>query len=88
MTSGLFEAHVEMMPKLHAEMMLDAATAATAQFQKAEWWDRLVLRARGAATEVMRRAFPMFTWNGAPVNSSAGLRQRFAQGVSGARVES
>lgn len=88
MTSGLFEAHIEMMPKLHAEMMLDAATAATAQFQEADWWDRLVARARGVAANAVRRAFPMFTFNAKPINTSDGLRRAFNQNVEGSRVES
>lgn len=87
MPHPVFTAHIKHMDALRAERLLDAATAATAQFQKAEWWDRLVARARGMAAEIAARVGPMFTWNGSPVNSSAGLRRKFADGVN-ARVES
>ena len=88
MPSGVFESYERNMEPLRAERMLDAATAATAQFQKTDWWEGLLARARGAAAEVARRAAPLFTWNGAPVNSSQGLRRKFAEGVTGGRVES
>lgn len=87
----MFVAHDRMLDRLRAERMLDAAeVAAVSQMGKAAsgWFDRMLAAARGAAVEVVRRAFPLFTWNGQGVNTSQGLRQKFAEGVSGSRVES
>ncbi len=88
MPSGVFEAYEAQLEPLRAERVLDAAQAASAIHAGREWWESMLARARGVVHEVVRRAFPMFTWNGAPVNSSASLRQRFEQGVTGGRVES
>jgi hypothetical protein len=91
MSHPLFVAHVKMMPKLRAEALLDAAEVASVPHMGKEargWWDRMIAAARGAVRDAAARAFPMFTWNSQPVNSSEGLRRRFAEGVSGGRVES
>jgi hypothetical protein len=88
MAHPLFVAHWKMMPKLQAEEMLDAATAATAQLRPATWWDGLLSQARGVVRDVAEKLEPMFVWNGKPVNSSAGLRRAFAEGIEGSRVES
>jgi hypothetical protein len=91
MAHPLFVAHWKMMPKLQAEEMLDAATAASVPHMGKEvsnWWDRMVARARGVVRDVAGKLEPMFTWNRTPVNSSAGLRRAFAEGIEGSRVES
>lgn len=91
MPHPMFVAHVTQLEPLRAERLLDAAQAASVPHmgkEAAGWFERLTAQARGMAAEVVKRAFPMFTWNGAAVNTSHGLRQRFAASVSGGRVES
>jgi hypothetical protein len=89
MLSGLFEAHLAMLPRLRAEALMDAAEAtAAATYSPEGWWERMAAIAKGAAAQLARRAGPLFTWNGKAVNTSSGLRRAFAQGVSGGRVES
>jgi hypothetical protein len=83
----MFTAHTRRMDALRAERLLDAAQAATAHYAGREWWDSTLAAARGVVAEVVRRTGPLFTWNGQGVNSSNGLRQRFAQHVTGSRVD-
>jgi hypothetical protein len=91
MPHPLFAAIVREMEPIRAERLLDAAQAASVPHmgkEAARWWDRTVAAARGLAREIVERAGPLFTWNGSAVNSSQGLRQKFAEGVTGGRVES
>jgi hypothetical protein len=84
----MFAAHVREMESIGAERILDAAQAAAAVHAGREWWDKMLARARGVAVEAVRRVVPLFTWNGRGINSSAGLRKAFSEGVTGGRVES
>jgi hypothetical protein len=83
----MFVAHCDQLEAIRAERLLDAAQAATAQFQKQSWWDGLLASARGVVRDVAEKLEPMFVWNGRALNSSEELRQKFAQDVSGSRVE-
>lgn len=56
-------AYVHAMPKIRAERMLDAASAATATYQQAEWWDALTIRAQGGQQSEALRSSP-FSLNG------------------------
>jgi hypothetical protein len=84
----MFIAHVQQLEVIRAERLLDAAQAALAQSQPQSWWDTMIAAARGVAVEVVKRAGPLFTWNGQSINTSDGLRKAFSEGVTGGRVES
>jgi hypothetical protein len=88
MPHPMFTAMVREMEPIRAERMLDAATAALAPHHKQTWWDDLLARARGVAVDLVKRAEPLFSFNGRAVNSSAALRHEFGQHVSGGGVES
>lgn len=83
----MFVAHRKRLDALKAERLLDAAQAALAQSQPQSWWDTMIAAARGVAVEIVKRAGPLFTFNGVGINSSSGLRAKFSESV-GARVES
>lgn len=85
MPHPMFVAHTKHLEPLKAERLLDAAEAASVPHmgkEAAGWFDRMIAAARGMAAEVVRRAEPLFTWNSQPVHTSAGLRAKFAEGVS------
>jgi hypothetical protein len=82
MPHPMFSRHVRELDRLKAERLLDAAQAATAQFQKAEWWDGMLARARGVASEIVAKVGPLFTFNGHAINTSGGLRRAFSEHVA------
>lgn len=89
MPLGLFEGYERQMPVLRAERLLDAAQAASVPHMGREaqgWYDRMIAAARGVVEDVVRRAAPMFTWNGRKLGSSRELRAKFNEHVS-ARVD-
>jgi hypothetical protein len=69
MTTSMFMSYVDQMSRLGALRVFQAARAASAPYQKAEWWDTLADQAYADDPEPIAESAPsLFTFNGRPVS--------------------